>query len=251
MFCFTGTGNSWMIAKKLASELKDSEIVRITQDCDFVVEDDTTRLGLIFPVYYGGLPALVRNFLPSLQPYKDCYFFAVTTHAGNPGRALAQLRAELQQVGLQLSSGFNLRMPQNYIMSYNVPDKVQVNSILARALDITPPIIDVIRSKRTRLPETNFPPYSGQSKRYQNFIAKVKDSDTRFWCDEGCIECEVCVRVCPVQNIVIVNGTPQWFHNCEQCLACLNWCPVRAIQYGEWTSEKGRYTNPQVTIDDW
>ena len=239
-----------MIARTIASELDDTEIVRITDTTQINVDDECTRVGLVFPVYYGGLPSLVQKFIPNLNSFKDIYVFAVTTHAGGPGRALSQLRDELQQIGLDLSSGYNLRMPQNYIMAYDIQDENLVNTIITKARDGIPEIVDIVRSKQIRRPDAESPPYSGQSERYHKFIAKVKDTDTYLWCDESCTECGACVRVCPVQNIVLDDGQPRWLHNCEQCLACLNWCPEEAIQYGERTSEKGRYTNPQVTIEE-
>ena len=247
IFYFTGTGNSLLIAKAIASELKDAEIVRITQNKETILEGDCTGVGLIFPVYYGGLPSLVQKFLPTLKVYKDSYVFGVATYAGGLGRALSQLRAELQEIGLDLSSGFRLRMPQNYIMAYDVPDDDKVAMILARAQEEIPTIVDVISSKQIHRPVSDFPEYSSQSERYNRFIAKVKDTDTRFWCDDNCTECGICVRICPVQNIVLDNGRPRWLHKCEMCLGCLNWCPEESIQYGEDTSEKGRYTNPHVS----
>jgi len=33
------------------------------------------------------------------------------------------------------------------------------------------------------------------------------------------------VRVCPVNNIEMVDKKPVWQNRCESCLACINWCP--------------------------
>ncbi|SUY47595.1 4Fe-4S ferredoxin [Clostridium putrefaciens] len=41
-----------------------------------------------------------------------------------------------------------------------------------------------------------------------------------------------------------------WGEDCTECLACLHLCPVQAIQYGKGTESKGRYKNPNVSIDE-
>ncbi|MFW9844723.1 MAG: EFR1 family ferrodoxin [Candidatus Thorarchaeota archaeon] len=250
IFCFTGTGNSLMIAKAIALGLEYAEVIRITRHTRFDVLENLTQVGLIFPIYYGGLPSLVLDFLPNLKIAKGIYIFAVTTYAGGPGKALPQLHAELGQIDLRLSSGFNLYMPQNFIMTNKVPNEEEVNGILAEACSKIPSIVDAIKNKYANLPDYDSSTYSGQSDRYKRFLIEVNGYDTRFWCDESCTECEICVRVCPTQNIILKDGQLLWLGRCEQCLACLNWCPMHAIQHGTRTSEKGRYTNPRITLEE-
>ncbi|MHA1962577.1 MAG: EFR1 family ferrodoxin [Candidatus Thorarchaeota archaeon] len=250
IYYFSGTGNSLMIARVIAAELGDTEIIRISGTVKVSTSDSCTRVGLVFPVYYGGLPLIVQKFLPSLESFRDCYFFSVANHAGGPGRAISQLRAELQQVGLSLASGFRLKMPQNFTIGYNAPNEDEVTAILTNALSKIPDIVDYVKSMKIRPSTADTSAYSGQSRRYHRFIAEVNDSDTEFWCEDSCTECEACVRVCPVRNIVMEDGRPSWLNKCEQCLACVNWCPVEAIQHGRDSLGRGRYTNPQVTIED-
>jgi Fe-S-cluster-containing hydrogenase component 2 len=58
------------------------------------------------------------------------------------------------------------------------------------------------------------------------------------------------VKVCPVDNIALVEGRPVWSHRCEQCMACIHLCPVEAIQAGRKTAARGRYRHPTVQVDD-
>ena len=127
-----------MIARAIAADLGDTEIIRISDAIMENASENCIRVGLVFPVYYGGLPLIVQKFLPSLESFRDCYFFAVATHAGGPGRTISQLSAELQQIGISLSSGFRLRMPQNFTIGYDAPDEEEVISILNNALHKIP-----------------------------------------------------------------------------------------------------------------
>ena len=67
-------------------------------------------------------------------------------------------------------------------------------------------------------------------------------SDNKFRADNTkCTSCGICAKSCPVDNITMVEGLPQWQHNCTMCLSCIHRCPTVAIQYGKETIKKGRY----------
>ena len=239
-----------MVANAIGAALGDTEVTSIARFRDEDKGNSYDTLGIVFPVYWGGLPLKVLETLSALKDHKASYIFAVVTHAGGPGRALPQLNAELQQIGLELSSGFYLRMPSNYVISYDTPNEDRIRKVLEDADRIISGMVEIIKSKAIHRPSSDFPPYSGSSGSYQQFIDGVKNSDEKFWVDDSCTECEVCVRVCPVQNIRMKEDRPEWLHECEQCLACINWCPEKAIQFGTGTESRGRYQNPRVTIGD-
>ena len=239
-----------MVARDIARALGDTDITSIAQVQDEVLETSYGILGIVFPVYWGGLPLKVLEFIPSLEKCRESFIFAVETHAGGPGNALSQLRAEIQQVGLDLSAGFLLRMPSNYIISYEAPSEQGIQRILGNATDAIREIVDTVRNKTVHLPSSVLSSYSGIRGSYKQFLERVNWSDEKFWVDDNCTECEVCVRVCPVQNIQMNENRPEWLHHCEQCLACINWCPESAIQYESGTQRRGRYTNPRITIED-
>ena len=61
---------------------------------------------------------------------------------------------------------------------------------------------------------------------------------------------EYAKKVCPVNNITIIDSKPVWNHNCEQCMACLQWCPEEAVQFGKNTVGRKRYRHPEVSLKD-
>ena len=85
----------------------------------------------------------------------------------------------------------------------------------------------------------------------RKFVETARTRDRRFTVDPSCVHCGTCVYVCPVENVVLVDGTPQWLGHCEQCFACIHFCPVAAIQVqGKPTRMRGRYHHPDVSPDD-
>ena len=59
--------------------------------------------------------------------------------------------------------------------------------------------------------------------------------------EEKCNGCGLCATLCPLNNIEIVDGKPEWGKNCTHCMACINHCPKKAIEYGEKSKGKPRY----------
>ncbi len=239
-----------MVARSIAAGLGDTEPVPISRAIKEGVDTVGDVIGLVFPVYWGGLPLIVRKFLPLLKRSQENYLFAVATHAGGPGKVLSQLQSELKAFGLELSAGYRLSMPSNYILSYDAPDEDDIKKDLAQADRIISAIVETVRGRTVHRPATDFPKYERPNSSYERFIATVNSLDATYKVDDSCNGCGDCVKVCPVENIVLRKGKPTWLHHCQQCLACINWCPVRAIQYGSGTSVRGRYTNPRVSIDD-
>ena len=74
--------------------------------------------------------------------------------------------------------------------------------------------------------------------------------EASFHFDEKCDGCGVCSRICPVNNIKIVDNPPSWQHHCERCLACLQWCPKEAIQFEKISLGRKRYHHPDVESSD-
>jgi ferredoxin len=77
-----------------------------------------------------------------------------------------------------------------------------------------------------------------------------KKADSSFWADRNCNRCGTCLRVCPRENIRLVDADIAWNHDCEQCFACVHWCPRQALQIGATTQGKARYHHPEVSLDD-
>jgi len=65
-----------------------------------------------------------------------------------------------------------------------------------------------------------------------------------------CIGCESCMKICPVNNIRMVDNKPSWGKHCSGCLACLHWCPKNAIQLGKSNINIRSYHHPEVKLED-
>jgi len=71
-----------------------------------------------------------------------------------------------------------------------------------------------------------------------------------FISNEKCDGCGICKKICPVDNIEIVDNKPSWSNHCEGCFACFHWCPKEAIQFGNTNMNIKQYHHPEAKIVD-
>ncbi len=253
LYYFTGTGNSLAVAEGLCRRLPDCELVpvaSVARDPGRIAPEGD-RVGIIAPVYFSGLPAVVADFALRLDLSKVPYSFAVLTMGGSGGNpALHQLERILTQgPGKRgLDAGFTVKMPGNYVLMYGPPNDATIGKILGKAdrrIEEIAGLVEQRVQKRPRMPVFGS---LVQHLIYPKFIMGVHDADRKFSVDDRCTSCGICVKVCPVENIRLEEGRPVWLHHCEQCMACIQLCPPLAIQAGKKTEERQRYHHPNLRI---
>ena len=85
-------------------------------------------------------------------------------------------------------------------------------------------------------------------------------SEKYFTVTDACIDCAVCVDVCPRNNYSL---TPQGIKvqgDCEFCFACIQNCPQKAIRFAENADDpllangeknpNARYRNENISLVD-
>ncbi len=249
LYYFSGTGNSLAVAKTLATQLGECELIPIAQvwQRDQVVAD-ADQVGLVFPLYFWGLPNIVEAFARKLRVRESAYSFAVATRGWPiPGGVFRQLSQAFAANGATFHAGWYVTLPENYIIWTNVPPEQKRQAMYARAERTIRNIAEQIRTQAhviAKEPNAFLRPLVQAI-----FFNDVAASDRRFLADERCNGCGSCQKICPAQNIALTTDSrPQWQHRCEQCLACLHFCPTQAIQYGQNTRKRARYHHPQVTL---
>ena len=254
LYYFTGTGNSLAAAKEIAAALGDCDIVPIASlmDTPGDVVPAAERVGIVCPVYFAGLPAMVATFAERLDLTGAKYVFSVVTFGGSgDAPALQQLHAILTtKSGRGLDAGFGVKMPGNYVLMYEPPTGTKREKMLADAKGAFVRITDTIRKGGRQDLPSSFILQALHSLMYPRFIAGVHDKDRNFSVTDACTSCGTCAAVCPAGNIELIDQRPVWKHRCELCCACIHLCPVQAIQAGRGTAKRQRYRNPDTSIAD-
>lgn len=246
IYYFSGTGNSLKIAKDLSNTIDDCKIIRITSSTlNLSTNRISNKIGFVFPVYYRGIPHMLREFVKKIQVNKNTYFFAVANFGGYAALTFEQLDKLLKDKGAYLNANFSVPMPGNmWFMYYPHPKKDFENRIRDEkklCMDIA---AKINKNFQNNLPDIEN--IKAEKKLYMDF--QPSNNDENFWVNDHCTGCSICSKVCPAQNIKSINNKPAWQHHCEQCLACLHWCPVAAIEYKSDSIKKERYHNPLINI---
>jgi ferredoxin/flavodoxin len=250
IFYFTGTGNSLEIAQRLATGLGGAEVERI---CGKPANGRGFEcVGIIYPVYMWHMPLMVEDFLKGLEVDKNAYVFAVADGGGSSGAALNETKKSLNSRGINLASGFFVRMPGNYIPMYEGYSPEKQKELFNKAEQKIGNIVEAIKQRSLSQPEEQFFPISRALTLVFKLFArpKLKSSDKKFIVSDKCIKCGTCYKICPADNIRLDSGKPVWQGRCEQCMACLQWCPVEAINYGRKTEGRRRYRNPKIKAEN-
>ncbi|SHE75061.1 EFR1 family ferrodoxin [Dysgonomonas macrotermitis] len=241
IYYFSATGNSLKAASDIASLYTQSELVKISRKAT-PQHPDSTSVGFVFPVYMGGVPDIVIDFLKGFPFRKDTYYFSIATYYTYKGSAISVVNKILNDKGFALSYGNYIPTVGNCLKEYEVPASKRP-SILKKADAITTDIANEIKAKIEKQPS----PYCRLSDKIHKGLFNIffKDTHKKFTLENNCTGCGMCSKVCPVDNISITDKKPVWGVNCESCHACVHWCPGNAINLGK---SKGRlqYNNPDI-----
>lgn len=240
---FSGTGNSAYVAEQIAEELKDEAIdlhdIIKNNDCSPMTSDRPWII--VSPVYCWQLPHMVRDWMLDTEFRGNREIYFVMTCGSDMGNGEKYLRKLCKQKDFEFKGAAEIVMPENYIALFSVPDERQSEIIIKRAGNSLKRVITVIKS------EKELPPVktgiigrlcsSIVNKAYYPLVVR----DKKFYAKESCTGCGLCVKKCPLNNIRLVNGKPQWMGNCTHCMACISYCPEEAIEYGKASKGKRRY----------
>ena len=252
IFYFSATGNSKYAAQRIAAVTEDRlvslrDAVRARSYRFSVGRDE--RIGFVAPVYFQGLPSILRFFLDKLQleGYQEQYIYLVMTCGQWTGGAADQLSKLLAKKGMALSAQFAIPMVDNYVPAFTVPGQEEAERILDRAEAYIDEAGRAVRSRGAG----DYNRCKGPAPSLQTaamYPSYARGRSTRpFVVTDGCIGCGLCQEICPCGAISLFGGRPSWTKpRCVQCLGCLHRCPAKAIRWKSADEDRGRYYNPRV-----
>lgn len=248
IFWFSGCGNTAIVASRLANLLGES-MQRIDINAPNKYDTSThRRIIWAFPVYSWGLPPAVVSFIRNvtITGAENLPHFMVATCGDDAGYTDRRWTSELQLRGWKATAAHTVIMPNTYVSLpgfdtdsdaianlklAEAPEKVKA---IAHAIKCNSNITNVVRGKLAWTKTYILYPL------FMRFLMSPKP----FRATSKCTGCGICTRTCPMGNIQVINGRPQWSDRCTMCLSCYHRCPVNAVEYGRQTSRKGQYHSP-------
>ena len=264
VYYFTGTGNSLWVSKGLAEILSENtgqntdnrgcgaEIIPIAKVMmtKEPVKFPEGAAGIVCPVYQGGIPLIVTEFIQRADLKLPDYIFIVLTYGAYTASAEDTIYDQMNEYGRAPDYVNKIKMADNYLPLFTPPSGEKLESLMKSAEAELKVVAGDIAGRRKRRPECGI--FAGLITKfmYGDLRRKGHVKDQKFHAEDSCNGCGTCAKVCPVENITIEKGRPVWHHNCEFCFACLHLCPKKAIQYKNSTKKKPRYKNPEINISE-
>ena len=270
IYYFSGTGNSLVVARDIAGKT-NGKLISIPSVMDKeTITTDADVIGIVFPVYHAifdGMPLIIERFARKMDNIDSKYIFAVCTCKGWSRVTISKLGEIIKSRGGELAAGFTVPMPDNSSPSTIEEQQKSFDNWKKKLVSVSR---YVNARKRGRYENTTLyniimvPLQSKLEKKTVIVLNKLAGSsdlpfkevlpltDKSFLVDEKCNSCGICAKVCPVNNVEMVDSKPVWRNCCESCLACLNWCPREAIRGGISVKNNMtvRYHHPDVKLSD-
>jgi NAD-dependent dihydropyrimidine dehydrogenase PreA subunit len=241
---FSATDNSEYESKNLA-KLTQDKAVSMLKIKDKLTLNNGENLGIVFPVYYWGLPSVVEEFFNNIkiENAENSYIYAVASCGETVGQADFFLDEILNKKGLKLSASFRIVAVDNYTITYSI-NKQALNRILSKEQEQIEEIAKLIENKaQVKIDKGRKSVFmSRKAKYFYNKDRKTK----KFKILDSCVCCGLCTKDCPTGAIKMINGKPAFVKDsCALCLRCLHRCPTFSIQYGKKTIKNGQYVHPE------
>ena len=246
LFYYSGAGNTKFIAKIIKKKLErqghqvDMTHVNIKSIQKFKQDADTYIIG--FPVYDLAAPELVKQLVKNLDSSnKPIAYFC--TKAFLSADSILELSEISSKKGFKTVSIQDLYMPATDALALFAKKDSRTEKFLKsfHSKNIDKKLDDFIaRMERGKEISISEKWYSALSflipkKTKKAFHDQYTKYIPEFYSKKDiCIECMLCVKGCPRENIRFDDGI-KFGLDCDMCLSCLHHCPVDSIQLGDYT----------------
>lgn len=240
---FSGTGNSRYVAEKI-SKITDDSVISINEILKSknkdIIESENPFV-FVCPTYAWRIPRVVEDFIreANFKNAKEAYF--ILTCGGETGEAVKYIRKLCIEKGFTLKGFASVIMPDNYIAMYDTPDEEKANKIIEGATEKISYIAKCIKYGKELEEENSKLGGSLKSGLVNSLFYSAFVKAKGFYSTDKCTSCRKCAKLCPLNNINIVDGRPKWGANCTHCMACICGCTVEAIEYKNKTKGRTRY----------
>lgn len=231
---FTGTGGTARVADAFERSLMKRTISVLRTELKGVADSMVfgDLLVLLFPVYAFNAPKPIEEWLKKIQPVNGCPAVVVSVSGGgeispNTACRLATIR-HLEKKGYDVIYEKMVVMPSNFMIGFD-------ESLCAMVLHATPVIVEkvvkeIMEGERHRTAPYGIDRIASKLGYFEVFGGGFFGRHLKV--NDKCVNCGWCEKLCPRDNIRIIDGKHIFGNDCVICLRCIYGCPQKAIEPG-------------------
>lgn len=229
-YYFSGTGNTFLVVdemRKVFEEHGKTVGLHRLEHADPQTVNTQHAIGLGFPVALQGTYPFVWEFIRSLPVAKGTPIFMVDTLQMYSGGVVGPIKKIVQHKGYMPIGAREITMPNNFFpkIIHEEKNAARQQQGLKQAALYAHAIL-VRSSTWKRIPLlSDLMGIISQHPRAWNLVRQRYRFVVK---QEKCTRCELCVKLCPVRNIVM-DDVPDYHESCILCMRCIMFCPKEAI----------------------
>lgn len=230
---FSGTGNTKHCADYFLTQLGSGATYSIEDKNAISAIEANEEIVFAYPIYYSNLPKIVRDFIiNNAELWQGKKIFIVATMGLFSGDGAGCSARLFKKFGARILGGLHLKMPdcigdvKLLKKSLNQNQEIIINA--ERKIDLA-----VEKIKTGKYPKEGlnlFYHLLGLFGQRLYFKSKTKNYYTKIKVDsKKCVQCKLCISLCPMQNIAFENNNIVFKDKCTMCYRCFSSCPKQSI----------------------
>lgn len=238
IYYFSGTGNTELVANMFREEFPKHEYNIDMIKIEDVLKNNLTidineydLIGIGSQVIGYGAPSIVYKFIQRLPEAKDKKIFIFRTAGGaapinyNVSKSIIR---RLRKKGYDVFYERIFSIGSNWVIKFN--DNVVKELYEATRKKVSIMCDEVMRCEK-RILKTSL-----GLKILMEFVAFISRPCFNLLgkdlaVNKSCVNCGLCIKNCPVQNIYEKNSKIKFKLNCNCCMRCIYSCPKNAISF--------------------
>lgn len=224
---FSPTGTTKKIIETISSEIENTEIktYNLTQASNRIngIEFDSDDLVIIgVPVYAGRVPQILNSFFRNVTGKNTKAVFVVVYGNRDYEDALLELKMTFEGQGFIGVAG------GTFIGEHSSTSKVATERPDKQDLEVARAFGKEINGKLKRNNNSEINVKGNYPYKELNPMPKIIPRT-----DENCINCGICVKVCPMDAINVSDVKDIDAEKCIRCCGCIKKCPTSSKQFNQ------------------
>lgn len=253
MLYFSGTGNTELIAHKIAETFKRNgrkvDLISIENDEAIHRLDFTNSIvGFGFPVYKLTYPVIFNTLIQTLNKKADnTPYFIFSSYTRFNGSSLKDFQRKLDNKKFIFICKEKFKCPSCGISARLDENDFEYKSVMFFEDNIQKKIENFVSGiTKTRPSNLYYLPSNPIKKIIHKIVSNIELTKyPKLQIDYSkCTTCGMCAKKCPDSNYTLTESAVNVIDNkdCLHCLRCMHHCPANAISFGKLTQGENRYT---------